>query len=116
MADIKFPFGNADVQIVAVSATPSVTITDTLTILRQSPTAAVTAFDITAEAGLTVGSMVKVDIIQDATGRNVTFGSGGDTIIAPVLTGVASDRDSIWITWDGTEWTGGVWEKYFDAA
>lgn len=113
---IKFPFGAADVQEPAFAATLNQTIKNTLTIVKVTVTAAITGLSLTADSELVIGSKVKVDIIQDATGRNVTFGSAGSSIVAPALTGVADDRDTIELTWDGAAFVGGAWQKVVDAA
>lgn len=112
---IKFPFGDADVQSPVFAATLNQSVADTLTIIKVTVTAAITDFSINVGSGYTTGSQVKLDIIQDATGRNVTFGATGNTITAPALVGVANDRDTILLTWDGTAFVGGVWEKVVDA-
>lgn len=119
MNGIKFPFAPATVELLGDAATYNVEIVDTLTILKRIGGLGqiVTGLSLTANKDLPIGSKVKVDIAQGATGRNVTFGSAGNTIVAPVLTGVASDRDAITLTWDGVAFTADtVWQKILDFA
>lgn len=119
MSEIKFPFGEAKVVALGDAATYNVQIANTRTVLKRTGglSQAVTGLSLTASKDLLIGSQVKVDIAQGATGRNVTFGSAGDTIVAPALTGVASDRDVITLTWDGSAFVAdSVWQKIVDAA
>lgn len=114
---VKFPFGDADVQSPSFSATPTYDIVSTMTIIKLSPTAAITALSLQASKDLMPGSKVKIDVSQDATGRNVTFGSAGSSIVAPALTGVANDRDVIELTYDGSAFVAdSAWQKIVDAA
>ncbi|MBL6448570.1 hypothetical protein JMN32_19825 [Fulvivirga sp. 29W222] len=115
MSIIKFPFGAATLETPDSAAAISVDVANTKTLIQVSPVEAVT-LDLVANDGLVVGSEVHVDIIQDATGRNVTFGNTGDTIVAPDLVGVPNDRDTIALVWNGTSFVGGVWNKVVDAA
>jgi len=115
---IRYPFGPADVQALADAATMTQTITNTLTILKRTAGfgQAVTGLSLLAAPDLLIGSKVKVDILQGATGRDVTFGSAGSTIVGTVLTGNASDRDVITLTWDGLAFVAdGIWEKILAA-
>lgn len=102
------------------AATMTQTIKSSLTILKATAGfgQAVTGLSLQADQALLVGSRVKVDIQQGATGRNVTFGSAGSTIVAPALTGVDNDRDVLWLTWDGVSFTPdtAAWNKIVDAA
>lgn len=115
---VKFPFGDADVQVPSFSATPNFEIKNTNTVIKiAAPSAAITALSLTASKDLMPGSKVKVDVTQNGTGRNVTFGSAGSGIVAPALTGVANDRDVIELTWDGSAFVANtVWQKIVDAA
>lgn len=115
---IRFPFGPADEQAIPDAATSLLTITNTFTILKRTGGLgqAVTGLSLLADQGLMKGSKVKVDIAQGATGRNVTFGSAGSTIVAPALTGAANDRDVIELTWTGSAFEADtVWQKIVDA-
>lgn len=119
MNGVNFPEAHATVEALGDAATYNVAIADALTILKRTGglSAAVTGLSLTASKDLRIGSKVKVDIAQGATGRNVTFGSAGSTIVATVLTGVANDRDVISLTWDGVAFVAdGVWAKIVDAA
>lgn len=114
MNTIKFPFGPATLETPDSAAAISVNVQNTKTMIEISPVEAVT-LDLVASDELLPGAEVKIDIIQDATGRAVTFGGTGATIVAPDLVGVANDRDTIELTWNGTAFVGGVWEKVFNA-
>lgn len=118
MSEIVFPFADAEVADLPDAGTMNIEIKNTLTILKKSGGfgQAVTGLSLTANKDLRIGSRVKIDIAQGATPRNVTFGSAGSTIVAPALTGVASDRDTIELVWDGTAFVGGEWAKVVDAA
>ncbi|ELR69169.1 hypothetical protein C900_05365 [Fulvivirga imtechensis AK7] len=115
MDTIKFPYGPASLETPDSAAAISVDIKNTKTYVQISPTESVT-LDLVASDELMVGSEVHVDIIQDATGRALAFGNTGDTIVAPDLAGVANDRDTILLQWNGTAFVGGVWAKVVDAA
>lgn len=119
MNGINFPDAHATVETLGDAATYNVAIADALTIVKRTGglSAAVTGLSLTASKDLRIGSKVKVDIAQGATGRNVTFGSAGNSIVAPVLTGVASDRDTITLTWDGVAFVAdSIWQKILDFA
>jgi ribosomal protein L9 len=118
---IKYPFGEATVSALADAATMNVTIQNSKTILKATAGfgQAVTGLSLTAHDELEDGAEVIVDIKQGATGRNVTFGSVGNAIVAPALTGVALDRDVIRLRYDKTEdkfIALSAWQKVFDAA
>lgn len=116
---IQFPFGNCDQQSITDAATSTVTISNTYTQLRKTGgfAQAVTGLSLSATDGLRKGAQVVVRIEQGATGRNVTFGSAGDTVTAPVLTGVANDIDVITLEWDGSAFKAvTTWLKVHDAA
>lgn len=119
---IKFPFGEATVVELEDAATISVDIKNTKTILKASSGfgQAVTGLNLVASKDLMDGSEVEVDIQQGATGRNVTFGSAGNAIVAPNLTGVASDRDVLTLRYDKSAdkfiAKTAAWQKIVDAA
>lgn len=115
---ISFPWGNADVQTLADAATMTQTIVNRFTILKKTGgfAQAVTGLSLLAAPDLPIGSKVKVDILQNAVARNVTFGSAGSTVTAPALTGDANDRDEIHLTWDGTAFVADEpWQKILAA-
>ena len=121
MSTIKYPFGPASLVELGDAATHNVTIENTLTVVKRTGGfgQAVTGLSLTASKDLLDGSEVIVDISQGGTGRNVTFGSVGNAIVAPVLTGVASDRDQITLRYDKAEnkfIAKTVWQKIFDFA
>lgn len=119
MSNVKFPFGDAKTVTITDAATSTITIEDAYTIVSAGTISqAITALSLTAGDDLNVGSRVTFDVLQGATGRNITFGSAGDTIVAPVLTGVANDRDTIDLVWNGSEFVANAaaWAKIVDAA
>lgn len=120
MANIRFPFSNIQVLTMEDSATPTVTITDPFTrIINPTLGQAVTGLILDADTDqIPDGARVFIDITQSATGRDVTLNATYAT--APVLTGVASDRDVLELEWNAT--TGkftalaAAWSKIVDAA
>lgn len=119
MSNVKFPFGDAKQVTITDAATSTITIEDAFTIVSADTLSqAVTALSLTAGDGLNVGSIVRFDVLQGATGRNITFGSAGDTIVGAVLTGVANDRDTLDLVWNGTDFAASTaaWNKIVDAA
>jgi hypothetical protein len=117
--EIIFPYGHCDQQALADAATMTQTIKNTLTqITREGGFgAAVTGLSLLANPNIRKGSRVSIRIEQGATGRNVTFGSAGSTITAPVLTGVANDIDVIELEWTGLKFRAlTTWQKVVDAA
>jgi hypothetical protein len=113
MGLVKFPFGPATKLAPAHAAVHSITIENMLTFLTLSGLAAAIEIDLAAAADLEPGAKVVIDVIQGATGRNVTLDAN---IIAPDLVGVNLDRDTITLTWNGTAFVGGAWAKVIDAA
>lgn len=113
---VQWPFGKADIQAPESAATYAVTVTNRKTFLNLAPAAA-GLVNIAADEHLAVGAELVIKVTQGGTGRNITFGSDNDTIVAPALTGVANDVDTISLEWDGTAWTARtVWQKIVDAA
>ena len=118
MSNVKFPFGDAKQVTITDAATSTITIEDSLTLVSAGTISqAITALSLTAGADLNIGSLVMFDVQQGGTGRNITFGSAGDTIIGAVLTGVANDRDVIELVWNGTDFAAKTiaWAKIVDA-
>ena len=116
MAEIKYPFGAADIQTPADAETINVDITDQLTILTMPTLGGNRTLNLSASEELMPGAVVFIDQAQNGTGRDLAFGSGGSTIAAPDLTGVANDRDTIALMWNGSAFVGGAWAKVVDAA
>lgn len=110
---VKFPFGKITKLAPAYAANQAITIENMLTYIKLTALTGATDVDLIAAEGLEEGAEVIIDVIQGATGRNVTTTTG---IISPDLTGVANDRDRIKLTYIGGEFIGGAWEKYYDAA
>jgi hypothetical protein len=116
---VNYPIGDAEVIVLTDAATSTTNITNAKTIIQAAAgglSQAVTGLSLTADASLMVGAEVVVDIAQDGTARDVSFGSAGDTITAPNLTAVINDRDVISLVWTGTEFAAAsVWQKIVDA-
>ena len=120
MGDIKHPFAAGAIVSPVHAATIDVTATQDLQIIKLNPTG-VETLDLTlplkagtaAVVDLVVGHTIKVHVIQDATGRDITM---GNNILAVLLVGVADDEDTITLMWDGANFVGGAWEKVLDAA
>ncbi len=113
MGFVKFPFGEASSSAPAHAATHNIDITNQLTVLKFTSLAAAITINLLPSSELEVGAEVLIDVVQGGTGRNVTL---GDNVVAPDLTGVANDRDTIRLMWNGTEFIGGAWDKVVDAA
>lgn len=116
MTKIKYPMGTADVITVdaPTAGGHELTIDNNLEIIKLTGLTAATTINFAFANLLEAGARVVLDVVQGATGRNVTLGTGAK---APVLTGVASDRDSIELIYDGTELIAtGPWVKTVDAA
>jgi len=120
MGVIRNPFGVPGVLTPVHAAVIDVTVTPDLKIIKLNPTGVETLdFTIPTKKGtaavpaLEVGHTIKVHVINDATGRDITL---GNNITAILLTGVASDEDTITLVWDGANFVGGAWEKIVDAA
>ena len=111
---VKFPFGKADVQTPSPVSPISVKVMNTKTIVKLAGLTEATTVNIDlAGSILEVGSELHFDVVQGATGRNVTWGTG---MVDQVLTGVASDRDVVSFIWDGTAFIGVSAKKIVDAA
>jgi hypothetical protein len=81
--------------------------------LKLTGLSAATIVNLIPASDLEPGTEVHIDVVQGGTGRNVSL---EDNIVAPDLTGVANDRDTITLKWNGTEFIGGAWAKVVDAA
>lgn len=115
MDKVLWPFGEADVLTPDYAAEVALEIENNLTIIKAPTLTGALEFTLTADPELRPGAKVIIDVTQGATGQDVTFAAGGD-VVAPDLTGVANDRDIIELTWDGSEFVGGLWQKVVDAA
>lgn len=99
-AQIKFPFGLADVQTPAYAATQAITITDALTILRPAIATGATTLNITTDANVPTGALLFVVWLATAT-EVLTFGTAIDGI---VITGVAGKTKTKLFVYDGAVW------------
>lgn len=111
MGVVRYPMGPATKLAPAHAAVHNITI-DNTTFLKLTGLAAAITINLAADAGLEPGTEVHIDVVQGATGRNVTPGTG---MVAMPLTGVANDRDTLLLKWNGTEFIGGAWAKVVDA-
>jgi hypothetical protein len=125
MGQTKFPIGGQERITIENAATSTITIANTKTYVEAGTISqAITGLSLTADEELIDGAEVIIDIQQGATGRNVSFGSAGNTIVAPNLTGVADDRDILTLTYvkGSTPGSGefvaklAAWEKIVNAA
>ena len=116
---VRFPFGDAPIIDLAAAGTQDLIISNIKTIVQNGTpiAAAITALDIIGSPDLPVGAEIFFDILQGATGYDITFASNEDTVIAPVLTGVANDRDVLKLVWNGSAWVAeaAAWAKIKDA-
>jgi len=99
MADISYPFGNADVQTPTYAATLAVTITDRMTFLAPTVMSGALTVNLTINEGIKAGARLFGTFLSDGTARAVTFGTG---FTAPVLAGVISKTKTIEFVYDGT--------------
>lgn len=112
MGVVRYPMGPVTKLAPAHAVTHDITIENT-TFLKLTGLAAAITVNLAAADGLEPGTEVHIDVVQGGTGRNVTLGTN---IVAMDLTGVANDRDTILLKWNGTEFIGGAWAKVVDAA
>jgi hypothetical protein len=100
MSDIKFPFGDADVQAMTETGAQALTITDNLTILDGVTVEATgnRRINLTVDAEVPVGAMLLVRNQTNGT-ETLTFGTG---ITAPVQTGVAGTIHNQLFMYNGT--------------
>jgi hypothetical protein len=99
MADISYPFGNADVQTPTYAATLAVTITDRMTILAPTAMSGALTVNLTINEGIKAGARLFCYFLSDGTARAVTFGTG---FTGPVLAGVISKTKALEFVYDGT--------------
>lgn len=99
IADIQYPFGNADVQSPAYAATLAVTITDQLTILSPATLTGALTVNLTIATGVRTGARLLCVLLSDTTARTTTFGTG---FTSGTLAGVISKTKTIEFVYDGT--------------
>lgn len=99
IADIKFPFGYADVQTPTYAATLAISISDNMTILAPTVMTGALTINLTINSGVLAGARLLVVALSDGTARAVTFGTG---FTSPVLAGVISKTKTIEFVYDGT--------------
>jgi hypothetical protein len=100
MTNIKFPFGNADVQALTADGAQALTITDGLTIIDGVTTEATgnRTLNLTIDDDLPPGAML---FIQNKTNgaETLIFGTG---ITGATLTGVAGKTFGLLAVYNGT--------------
>lgn len=96
--DVRYPFGEADVQTLTDGATIALAITDALTIASVSLSQAAT-INVTPAADLPVGSVLYLKVTSDTTARDVTLGTG---ITGPTLAGTISKTKMQQFVYDGS--------------
>lgn len=101
---IQWPWGAADFQtLTADSLTETVIITNSFTYADFGTLDTVLTVNVGITSGINAGALLFVKTKSDATGRNVTWGTGVD---AAVLTGVASKTILSTFVFDGTKFYG----------
>lgn len=118
MSGIRYPFGDANVVVIEDEATSTIEIAGKTIVNGPAALAQNVTISLTAANEIAIGTEVFFDVKQAATGRNLAWGTAGDTIVAPGLTGVALDRDVLTLIWDGTAFVAkaAAWAKIVDAA
>lgn len=95
---VRFPFGEADVQNVTSAATIDLTVTNAgLTYVKLSTLSAAATVNVTAVAANMVdGAMLFIEIPSDGTARNVTPGT---LLQSPTIAGVISKTKVAGFMW-----------------
>jgi len=99
MSEIKWPFGDADVQSPAYATPLAVTITDQMTILKPAAMSGALTINLTISAEVKIGAKLVLRALSDGTARTVTFGTGFQS---GTMAGVISKTKAIEFTYDGT--------------
>jgi len=99
IADVQYPFGNADVQAPAYAATIAATITDQMTIISPAQLTGALTLNLTINSGVRAGARILFVAVSDGTARTTTFGTG---FTSPTLAGVISKTKAIEFVYDGT--------------
>ena len=116
--EVDYPFAPIKVKELADQATIDVAVESREEYLQVSNGLSQTStLNLTADESVPKGAKVFIDVQQGGSGNDLQFGSGGDTIVAADLTGVANDRDVIELVYNGSEWVAkSDWYKVTDAA
>ena len=112
MSDIKFPFGNADVQVLTATGAQNLTITDNLTILDGVTNIATgnRTINLTIGADVPAGAMIVVQSKTTATETTI-FGTG---ITSATITGVAGKTINQTFIYNGTAFVAGGAQQQID--
>lgn len=113
-----YPFGNLDWQApAAATGTVALEIETQDTVIYLSAMAGAVTLNLTVEDSVRRGARLRIIAVQNATGRNVTLGTGFITNGAADLTGVANDIDVMELIYDGSQFISTqTWQKVYDAA
>lgn len=96
---ILWPAGAPDHQTPDYAATIELAIYDNLTIVDMPTLTGAPTVNLTADAELRNGAQVIINVDQDGTGRNVTWGS---SVEGDDLSGVANDKDTVVMVYNKT--------------
>lgn len=110
------PTGDVSVRTInaPTAAGQTITVSNQLDIIKLTGLTGATTLNFVAGSLLENGAKVVLDVVQGATGRDVILGTG---VVGPTLTGVADDRDTIELVYNGTEFIAiNAWVKIVDAA
>lgn len=99
---IKYPFGEATVinDLQDLDTLAPAAIWNNLTIIKVPALGQNATLNLTLDSELEDGALLKIDMNQGATGRNLTLGTG---FVGSGITGVANDKDTIEAVYDSVE-------------
>lgn len=100
MVKKKFQLCYAVEQTEAYASTIELDVEDTVNVVKVALTGAAT-LSMSANSKAVVGNKIALVVSSDATGRDLTFGTG---IKAPVLAGVANKTKVQELIYDGGQW------------
>lgn len=114
--NLLWPYGKTapDRQALAIDGNKTISVFDRLTVVDGTITAAATlVLSISAETP--DGALLVLNLDQDATGRNITLGTG---FVGNGVTGVANDKDTVLAIYNKSAGTFRVVSQYktIDAA
>lgn len=113
MEKIIWPFGPADVLTPEYAAEMNINIDNNRTIVQLPSLTGAPTLDLVPHAELKVGAEVFIEADQGATARNVTFGTN---IEGDGITGVANDKESVHLVYNGAKFRVISVTKIVDAA
>ena len=95
-----FPFGPADLQTPAYTATLAVTIQNYVTLLEPATLTGAVTINLTIDQGVKAGARIIYKALSDGTARATTFGTGFQMTAG--MAGVISKTKCIEFVYDGT--------------